>query len=179
MKNNVKSRSSQSSASINLYKFLNKHFLLLSSITCLSVVTIATISGNRFCSTNSYFGESRASNSLDGNILAVENSPKSLIWFYTLIILSCSATPWLLAYIFRHKAWLITQKKLRRYPSAVKTPAPTQKTRPAPVSAKPKIINSGKSAPSYRISAFKSSPKKRTTLSNSTKNIRLPFERLK
>lgn len=179
MKNNIKGQSSQSSASINLYKFLNKYFFLLSGVTCLSVVTIATISGNQFCSTNGYFGESRSSNSLNSNTLTVENTSKSLIWFYTLIILSCSATPWLLAYIFRHKAWLITQKKLRRYPSAVKTQTSIQKPIPVPVLSTPKITNSSPSAPSYRISAFKASPKKKTTLSNNSKNIRLPFERRK
>ena len=179
MKNNIKGQSSQSSASINLYKFLNKHFFLLSGITCLSVVTIATIGGNHFCSTNGYFAGSTSSNSLDINTLTVKNPSKSLIWFYTLIILSCSATPWLLAYICRHKAWLITQKKLRRYPSAVKTQTPIQKSIPVPVLSTPKSTNPSPSAPSYRISAFKASPKKRSALSNNSKNIRLPFERRK
>ena len=179
MKKSIKSKSSKSSAGINFYQFLNKYFFLLFGVTCLSVVTTTAIIGNRFCPTNSYAWKSTSSNSLNNNTLAAENLHKSLTWLYAIIILGCSATPWLLAYIFRHKALLTTKKKLRSYPSAAKTQTLKQKPIPSSVLSTPRTPNSPTSAPSYRISPFKSSAKKNTSLLNNTKNIRLPFERLK
>ena len=116
------------------------------------------------CLANGYSWEATSSNSLDSNSLAAENPHKSLTWFYAIIILGCSATPWLLAYLFRNKALLITPKKLRCYPSAAKTQTLKQQLIPNPVLSTPKITNSPKSAPSYRISSFKSSAKKNTSL---------------
>ena len=183
MKNNIKGTSSKSSASINFYQLLNKYFFLLFGVTCLSVVTITKISGNSFCPTNSYSWESTSSDSLKDTNLALENSNNFVTWFYTLTILGCSVTPWLFAYIFRHKALLIAQKNLRYYPSAAKTQTPKQQLIPTPVLtpvlSTPKVTNPRNSAPSYRITAFKSSSKKKTSFSNNTKNIKLPFERLK
>ena len=179
MKNMIKGQSSPSSASINFYQFLNKYFFLLFGITYLSIATITTISGNRFCPTNSHLGESTSSNSLEDATLASQSPHKSLTWFYTIIILGCSGTPWLLAYIFRHRASAIAKKGLRCYPSGSTTQKPIPTPVLTPVLSTPNIAISHRSAPSYRISAVKSSAKKNTSLSNRTKNIRLPFERLK
>ena len=179
MNNTINCQSPKSSASINFYPFLNKYFFLLFGITYLSIVTITTISWNRLCPTSNSSWESTSSDSLENTTLVVENPNKFSTWFYSIIILGCGGTPWLLAYIFRHRAFLTNQKSLRRYPSASKAQKLKQRPISTPVLSRPKITNSHKSAPSYRISSFKSSPKRSASLSNNTKNIRLPFERLK
>lgn len=182
MNNNIQS---QSSASIDFYQFLSKHFFLLFSITYLSIVTITTISWERLCFTDSYSGQSMSSSSLEvNNTVSRENSDGFSTWFYTFIILGCSSIPWFLAYLFRQKALLINKKNLRRYPSPAKvqTLESKQMPIPVPVLATPKPSNHNKSVPSYRISASKSSAKKSSSFSNKTKNaknIKLPFEKQK
>lgn len=180
MKNAIRRPSSKSTAEINCYQFLNKYFFLLFGITYLSIITITATNWSSFCSQNSYFGESASSNSLD-NAALVLDQPKFSTWFYAFMLLGCSATPWLLAYMFRHKAFLITTKNLRRYASAARVQRIKQKQIPTPVTStpQPKITNSHPSTPSYRISAFKSSPKMSNTICKNTKDIRLPFEGLK
>ncbi len=230
MKNSPKSKSSNSSASINqriqdtastivsrrcnsdLHQLLNKHFFLLFGITSLSLVTITSINWNRFCSTSNYSENSTLSDSLDNTTLTIDNPSSFLTWFYTAIILGCSATPWLLAYLFRPRALSIAQNNLRYYPSASKAQTPKPRSLPNPVLSTSETINRGttvttgkgswgeetsppceprtavkrrcngdspKPAPSYRISSWKSSPQKNKSLAKNTKNIRLPFEKLK
>ena len=212
MKNSPKSKSSNSSTLINLHQLLNKHFFLLFGITSLSLVTITSINWNRLCSTSNYSGNSISSDSLDNTTLAIEDSSSFLTWFYTAIILGCSATPWLLAYLFRHRALSLAPKNLRCYPSASKAQTLKPRSLPNPVLSTSEITNQGtpgiadkgawgevssppcerrtvvsrlcngdspKSAPSYRISSWKSSLKKNKSLAKKTKNIRLPFEKLK
>ena len=212
MKNSPKSKSHKSSASMNFHQLLNKHFFLLFGITSLSLLTITSINWNRFCSTSNYSGNSISSDSLDNTTLAIENPSSFLTWFYTAIILGCSATPWLLAYLFRHRALSLTPKNLRCYPSASKAQTLKPRSLPNPVLSTSKTINqktqstvdkgswgeetsppceprtslsqqcnsdSSNPAPSYRISSWKSSLKKNKSLAKKTKNIRLPFEKLK
>ena len=179
MKNSPKSKSHKSSVSINLHQLLNKHFFLLFGITSLSLVTITSINWNRFCSTSNYSGNSISSDSLDNTNLAIENPSSFLTWFYIAIILGCSATPWLLAYLFRHRALSLAPKNLRCYPSASKAQTLKPRSLPNPVLSTSETTNSPKSAPSYRISSLKSSLKKNKSLAKKTKNIRLPFEKLK
>ena len=177
MKNTFKGKSSKSSVGINFYQFLHKHFFLLFAVTCLSVVTTTAITGNRVCPANSYSLKSTPS-ILGRNTLAAENFHKSLTWLYAMIILGCSATPWLIAYIFRYKALLATKRNLHYSPPAIKERTLKQKPLPSPVLSR-SSTDSRTSAPSYRITSFKSSAKKNTSLLNKQKNIRLPFERLK
>lgn len=180
MKNSMRRPSSKSAAGINLYQFLNKYFFLLFGITYLSIITVTISSWDNFCSKNNYLGESVSANSLNNDPLALDQY-KFSTWFYTFILLGCSLTPWLLAYMFRHKAFLSATPNFRRCASTAKIQRPKHQQIPVPTLSIPKgkITNSPQSTPSYRISAFKSSPKMRNSLCKNTKNIRLPFEGLK
>ena len=183
MNNITKRQSSPSSSSINLYQFLSKYFFLLLGITYLSVVTIAAISWGSFCpvgkETNSYSFQSTSANSLNNTTSEVTNQNNLLVWFYTIILLGCTATPWLLAYIFRHRAFLVTKKPLRLYPSSTQVTQSKPKKSPTPAFPTAKIVGSQQSNVSYRISSFKTPPTMRTSFSTKTKNIRLPFEGIK
>ena len=106
------------------------------------------------------------------------NQNSWLIWLYTVILLGCTATPWLLAYMFRYKAFSIVKKPVHNYSSSAFITVSKPKPSPTPNLPKAKVASSCKPNVSYRITSFKTPPTMKTSVTTKkrNKNIRLPFE---
>ncbi|AFZ35911.1 hypothetical protein Sta7437_2370 [Stanieria cyanosphaera PCC 7437] len=165
----MKRSSKISSSNQKIAQWLNQYSLLILGFTCVSIVTTSIIGLGNQC----YSGIDSSRNMVNNSSIRNISSPQTpFIWLYGAIILSLSATPWLLTHFLKQIA-VSSSKKAQRLNTILSTPQTALK--PALTIQKSNLVST-KSNLSYRIATRKATVKRETSMLHQSKNLTLPFD---